>query len=182
MKFRLSILFAGLLLAGIAFYLAVQRAPHGDATNAVLQTSNDGYELIKGREDLRLDAYQGPSGKWTIGWGHTKSAKPGQSISRRDALRLLKEDVKYIEGHVRRMLKVSVNQNEFDALVSFAFNIGITRFRRSSVLRELNAGNRTKAADAFLLWTKIRINGELTESDYLKRHRVLERDLFLQPL
>ncbi len=178
MQMRVAILAAALMIAGAVFYFVGEGGPGSDRT---LVTTKAGYDLIKEREDLRLDAYQGPSGKWTIGWGHTQSAEPGLSISRREAVDLLQQDVKYTEEHVLRMLEVPVNQNEFNALVSFAFNVGITRFRRSSVLRELNAGNRHAAADAFLLWTKIRINGELRESSYLVKHRTAERELFLKP-
>lgn len=100
-----------------------------------------GIELIKRFEGCRLGSYRCPAGVWTIGYGHTLGVKPGQRITQEEAERLLWEDAARIEEGVRialgglRLLSAC----KMDALVSFAFNVGVEAFKRSTLLRKLRA-------------------------------------------
>ncbi len=122
-------------------------------------------------------AYQDDAGVWTIGWGHTRGVKPGDRISSTAAEQLLREDLSVAERDIRGCVKVPLCQNEYDALVSAFFNIG-GRFRDSSAIRALNSGDRRGAAEGLLLWSKIRVKGELTVADGLVRRRASECLLF----
>ena len=85
-----------------------------------MRTSQNGINLIKRFEGCRLTSYKCPSGKWTIGYGHTNGVKQGQKITKIKAEEYLKNDLKAFENAVEKMVKVPLNQNQFDALVSFA--------------------------------------------------------------
>ena len=90
-----------------------------------MKISDNGIELIKKFEGCQLTAYRCPAGVLTIGYGHTKNVKEGQKITKKKAEQLLREDLERFETHVNSYRKkYKFNQNEFDALVSFAFNIG----------------------------------------------------------
>lgn len=114
--------------------------------------SQKGIEHIKRWEGLRTNAYKCPANVWTIGYGHTKTAKPGMMISHLEAEELLRKDLKRFEDAVRRLVRVPLNQGQFDALVSFAFNVGTEAFRRSTLLRLLNEGKYNTAALQFHRW------------------------------
>lgn len=103
--------------------------------------SEKGLTLIKNFEGLRLEAYLCPSGVWTIGYGHTKGVKKGHKCTKEQASHYLRADVAWAEVAVRHLVKVPLNQNQFDALVSFVFNIGTGAFAKSTLLRVLNSGN-----------------------------------------
>ncbi|MBY0421805.1 MAG: lysozyme, partial [Parvularculaceae bacterium] len=120
-----------------------------------MKTSDTGIALIKRFEGLELKAYQDVAGIWTIGYGHTgDDVKAGMKISEREAEELLRKDVKRFEDGVLRLVTVSLNQNEFDALVSFTFNVGAEAFRKSTARRRLNAGDRVGAAEAITWFNK----------------------------
>lgn len=109
------------------------------------------------REGVVLKSYKDSVGVWTIGVGHayTYKGKPitaGLTITRDEAEALLAQDLAKFEAAVNSAVKVVINQTEFDAMVSLAFNIGSGAFAKSSVVRLLNAGDRNGAANAFLLW------------------------------
>jgi lysozyme len=142
----------------------------------------EGLNLIKEFEGLRLSSYLDPVGVWTIGYGHTAGIKPGDKISAGEAERLLLSDLAQFEAGVDSLVTVAVNENEFSALVVLAFNIGLTKFARSSVLKRLNAGNRSGAADTFALWNKGRVKGALVVLPGLTRRRTAEKALFLKPV
>lgn len=147
-----------------------------------MKTGDTGLNLIKGFEGLRMSAYYAPTEQWAIGYGHTTSARHGMAVTEDDAERLLNQDVDQIEAVVRETVMTPLNQNEFDALVSLIFNIGEDNFRHSSVLRKLNAGDKLGAAEAFEMWTKARLDGELVKLDGLVRRRAAEKSLFLMPI
>lgn len=129
-----------------------------------------------------LKAYQCPSGIWTIGYGHTFDVEPGDTITAAEADRLLDEDLDDAEDDVEALLTRPANDNEFAAMVSLRFNIGYDGFRKSSVLRLHNAGDRTGAAKAFALWNKGRNNkGELVVLNGLTRRRAVEAALYMTP-
>jgi lysozyme len=132
-------------------------------------------ELIKKWEGLKLEAYQDGGGVWTIGWGHTKTAQSGMKISRSEAERLLKEDLKWVEKAIKDLVKVKLSQNELDALSSFVFNVGATQFRSSTLLKKLNRGDKTGAANELLRW--VYDNGKVVQG--LKNRREDERSYFL---
>ncbi|WDI30717.1 lysozyme [Hyphococcus flavus] len=147
-----------------------------------MRTSPSGIDLIKRFEGLELEAYQDIAGIWTIGYGHTgDDVEPGMKISEKDAEELLKRDLRPREQAVDSAVKVPLNQNEFDALVSFVYNVGVGAFRGSTALKRLNKGDRIGAADALTWWNKATVGGVLREVLGLTRRRASERALFLTP-
>lgn len=147
-----------------------------------MKTNARGIALIKLHEELRLQAYQDPKGIWTIGYGSTRNVAPGMRITAETAELLLAQDLKGAETLVGRYVTVPLSSNEFSALVSFTFNCGGGALLCSTVLKELNRGNRAAAADAFLMWDKIRLpDGSMRVLPELARRRRDERDLFLSP-
>ncbi len=111
-------------------------------------------DLIRKFEGLRLKAYVCPAGKLTIGYGHTKGVKQGQRITEAEADDLLLQDVQQFADGVKKAVTVPINENQFGALVSFAFNIGLSAFRKSSLLKKLNAGQYGKVPTEMLRWNK----------------------------
>ena len=116
------------------------------------KTSQMGIDLIKCWEGLRTNAYLCPAKVWTIGYGHTRTAKPGMMISHNKAEELLLEDVRKYEAAVNSFCSVPITQNQFDALVSFTFNVGIAAFSQSTLLKLLNQGKYKSAALQFDRW------------------------------
>ncbi len=103
-----------------------------------MKLSINGLNAIKRFEGLRLNAYQCSAGVWTIGYGHTKGVKAGDSITEAQAEKYLLEDVKEAEDEVNWQ-GLKINQNQFDALVSFVFNLGAGNFRKSTLLKKIKA-------------------------------------------
>lgn len=148
--------------------------------NSTKITSKNGLELIKKYEGLRLDAYKDTAGILTIGYGHTKTVKPGMIINKEMAELLLKIDVMDAENAVRDLVNIELNQNQFDALVSFVFNIGRGNFKRSTLLKRLNENKILEAGEEFMKWTKARQPGGLKELPGLVKRRAEEKTLFLR--
>jgi len=121
-----------------------------------MQYSKEGLHLTEGFEGCRLIAYPDPGtggDPWTIGYGHTgPDVHPGMTITLEQAEDLLAQDVKRAEADVNAKLTVKVNQEEFDALVDFAFNCGCGNLNNSTLLKKLNAGDFEGAAQEFLKW------------------------------
>lgn len=163
----------------------------------------EGIELIKSFEGIpdgdpssvNLDAYLDPVGIWTIGWGHAityqgvflrgpqnkgiaRALYPG-GITIEQAEMLLRGELVNFARDVLRLAKVPLDDGQFAALVSFAFNCGSGNLASSTLLRKLNQGDYAGAADQFLLWNKARRNGVLVELPGLTRRRRAERALFL---
>ena len=108
-----------------------------------MKTSQAGIDLIKEIEDIELTAYPDPGSggePYTIGYGHTGGVRPGDRITEAEAEDLLKRDLAKFEQGVERLVVVQLSQGEFDALVSFAFNVGLGALEASTLLRRLNAG------------------------------------------
>lgn len=145
------------------------------------KVSATGIDLIKAFEGYRRGAAQLPDGRWTIGYGHSKTARRGAVVSEQDAELLLRFDLIEIAAAVNALTFTPLTQNQFDALASFAFNIGLTDFRRSSVLRRVNEGALLQAACAFEMWRKADFEGERIVVDALVRRRAAEKALFLTP-
>lgn len=144
-----------------------------------MRTQN--IDKIKNHEQLRLTAYLPTKNDvWTIGWGHTKTAKQGMVITEAQAEQLLRQDLDWVEATIKRLVKVPLEQNQFDALASLIFNIGGANFTKSTVLRKLNAGDYKGAADAFLMWNKQKdkVTGKMIKLNGLVTRRAEERALF----
>lgn len=145
-----------------------------------MQISKKGIELIKRFEGLELKAYQDSVGIWTIGYGWTqpvdgKKIGPDMVIDQATANRLLKCGVVQYEQGVNQLVKVKITQGQFDALVSFAYNLGLRSLSTSTLLQKLNAGDKQVAANEFGKWVNaggVKLNG-------LVKRRVAERELFL---
>lgn len=148
-----------------------------------MQVSNNGIALIKRFEGCVLTAYPDPGtggAPWTIGYGWTgmvdgKSVRPGMKIDMATADRLLRTGVVSFDLAVSKMLKVAVTQNQYDALVSLAYNIGTRALSTSTLMRKLNAGDTKGAADEFLRWN--RSGGKVIPG--LTSRRSAEREVFL---
>lgn len=140
-----------------------------------MKISIRGIELIKKYEGLRLEAYLCPAGVWTIGFGTTKGVKNGDKITQQAAEKLLADDLSKFEIGVTCSVTVPLSQNQFDALVSFAYNVGLGALRSSTLLRLLNAGDYKGAAAQFKRWNKA--GGK--ELAGLTRRRADEAALFL---
>lgn len=139
-----------------------------------MKTSNRGLALIREFEGLRLTAYQDAVGVWTIGYGTTRGVEKGQRITEAQAEELLREDVARFEPEVLRLVKVPLSQPQFDALVSFTYNLGSKNLGSSTLLRVLNAGDYKGAAGQFERWNKA--GGKVLAG--LTRRRSAERKLF----
>jgi lysozyme len=140
-----------------------------------MKQSDQGIDLIKRFEGVRLKAYDDGVGVLTIGYGHTSGVHWGDVITEDEAENLLQEDLEDFEECVNDLVDVSLNQAQFDALVSFTFNVGCGAFRRSTLLRKLNKGDYKAAANQLLRWN--RGGGRVLKG--LVRRRQAERDLFL---
>ena len=164
-----------------------------------MRTSDEGIDLIQRFEGLEdgdpdtpgLDPYLCPAGIATIGWGHVVRDERGNrlegwqglerageiypdGITRAEAEDLLADDLRSVERMVSRYVEVDLSQNEFDALISFTFNLGSGNLKRSTLLDHLNAGKKDLAAGEFWKWR--RANGEILRG--LVRRRAAEKALF----
>lgn len=140
-----------------------------------MKTSQTGIDLIKKFEGCRLKAYKCAADVWTIGYGHTKGVEPYEIITLAEAERLLKEDLEKYERNVEKYhFKYGWNQNEFDALVSFAFNLG-------SIDKLTAGGTRSRATIAEKMLTYNKISSGKVLAGLTKR-RQAERELFLTPV
>ena len=145
------------------------------------QVSRTAIDLIKRFEGYRRKSAQLADGRWTIGYGHTLTARDGAEVSEQDAEALLLYDLIAVAHSVNEWTYTPLTQNQFDSLCAFAFNIGVDNFRRSSVLRRVNEGQLLQAACAMELWRKADFEGERIVIDALVRRRSAEKTLFLTP-
>ena len=115
--------------------------------------SETGLALTKQFEGIRLSAYPDPAGIWTIGYGHTgPGVFPGVTITQPQADIFLESDVARAVTAINHLVSSAINQNQFDALVDFAFNLGIASLANSTLLRFVNNGDLPAAAAQFPLW------------------------------
>lgn len=145
------------------------------------QVSRAAIELIKRFEGYRRKAAQLPDGRWTIGYGHTLTAREGAEVSEADAEALLLYDMIGLARAVGELTFASLTRNQFDALCAFAYSIGLDAFRTSDVLKRVNEGAFTQAAFALELWRRAEFEGERIVVDALVRRRAAEKLLFLTP-
>lgn len=141
-----------------------------------MKTSQNGIELIKRFEGCRLETYICPAGVFTIGYGHTGAdVKSGLKITQEEAETLLKNDLKAFEKGVQRIIKKELTQNQFDALVSFAYNLGLENLKKSTLAKLINQGKIKEASSQFERWVYangVKLNG-------LIRRRKAEKELFV---
>ena len=142
-----------------------------------MNISENGINLIKRFEGCRLKAYRCPAGVLTIGYGHTGcDVSNGMVISQEKAENMLKMDLTVHCNNVSKLVKVPITQNQFDALVSFEFNVGYGALSTSTLLRLLNQGKYTEASKQFERW--VYAGGKPLEG--LKKRRIAEKELFLR--
>ena len=125
------------------------------------QISPHGLEKLKQWEGLKTKAYQDTGGVWTIGYGHTATAgdpkpKAGMVITAAEAERILLKDLTQYEAAVESLVKVELNDNQFAALVSFAYNVPLASFKKSKLLKKLNAGNYDAVPDELMKWVNVK--------------------------
>jgi lysozyme len=145
------------------------------------QVTRAAIDLIKAFEGYRRHAARLANGRWTIGYGHTLTAREGAEVSEKDAEALLTYDLIAVAHAVNDQTYTPLTQNQFDALCAFAFNIGLEKFRVCSVLRLVNQGQLLQAACGMELWRKADFQGERIVIDALVRRRAAEKNLFLTP-
>ncbi len=149
-----------------------------------MKINQETLDHIKKSEGLRLKAYPDPGTggePWTIGYGHTSRAglpavHPGMVITMQQAEDILRSDVEKFAQGVAAVITVPVSDNQFGAVVSFAFNVGMGNLKSSTLLKKLNAKNYNGAADEFLKWTKAA--GKVLPGLVTRRRE--ERALFLK--
>lgn len=134
--------------------------------------------LHKETEDGTIRSYRCPAGRWTIGYGHTKGVRSGMKITKAEADDILRADLVEFEDDVNKLVKVALTQAQFDALVSFAFNVGSAALASSTLLRKLNAGDADGAAAQFIRWNKATVKGKKVVLSGLTRRRAAEAALF----
>lgn len=142
-----------------------------------MRATEKALAIIKFSESCRLKAYPDTGGVWTIGWGHTRGVKEGDTCTQAQADAWLVEDVGDAERIIARHVLKPLTQNQFDGLVPFVYNIGAPQFIGSTMLRLLNRGQFTAAADQYPRWKLD--NGDVQPG--LIKRRAAERALFLTP-
>ena len=157
-----------LFMMSICVYIYIMRNDND------MKTSEVGVELIKEFEGCKQVAYQDSVGVWTIGYGHTKDVYEGQLAIKKTIERWLQEDLEEFESYVSKLVKVELNQNQFDALVAWTYNLGPTNLKESTMLRKLNYGDYESVPDEMRRWNKA--GGEVLNG--LVRRRDAEANLF----
>lgn len=141
-----------------------------------MKINEEGLRLIKHFEGFSERIYICPAGKRTIGFGHAllKNEKFPEIISKEEAEEILRVDLEKFEDAVERMIAYRINQNQFSALTSFCFNVGVAAFQRSTIRRKINSGYIKCAGEEFLRW--VFVNGKRYPGIY--RRRMAEKQLF----
>lgn len=119
-----------------------------------MNTSAEGIALIKKFEGCELKAYQCSAGVWTIGYGHTKGVEEGDTISKDEAEEMLVEELHEYENYVNEYVNVALSQNQFDALVSWVYNLGPANLKSSTMLKVLNEGKYEDVPAQMKRWNK----------------------------
>lgn len=130
------------------------------------QIDQESLKAIAEREGLRLSAYKDTGGTWTIGFGHTDGVQQGQTITQEQALAYLEADVATAQDCVESAVKVNLSDNQYGALVSFAYNIGCAAFCKSTLVKNLNSGDYAGVPKQMLRWVKV--NG-VTDNGLINR-------------
>jgi lysozyme len=153
-----------------------------------MKVNNAAIALVQKWEGFKPEAYLCPAGVWTIGYGITANAgigidpKPGMRVTEAQADQHLRAAMDRVARQIAPAITAPINENEFGAFVSLAYNIGAGGFKRSSALRHFNAGDKAKAAAAVKLWNKATVSGKLQVLRGLVNRREEEVALFLTPV
>tara|TARA_R100001129_G_C5284739_1_gene237936 strand:+ start:611 stop:1054 length:444 start_codon:yes stop_codon:yes gene_type:complete len=139
-----------------------------------MEISQEGIALIKKFEGCELEAYKCAAGVWTIGYGSTKGVKKGDSMSQEDADKLLLHEIKEYDGYVNDLVEVNLEQNQFDSLCSFCYNLGPQSLKSSTLLKVLNAKDYEGVPAQIKRWNKA--GGKVLQG--LVRRREAEALLF----
>ena len=139
-----------------------------------MKTSQKGIDLIKHFEGCELNAYKCPAGVWTIGYGHIKGVQEGDVITEQQADEMLVEELNEYENYINTLVAVPLNQNQYDALVSWVYNLGSSNLNSSTLLKVLNSGDYAGVPEQIMRWNKA--GGKVLEG--LTRRRQAEADLF----
>jgi len=121
-----------------------------------MRITDEGIALIKQWEGLRLEAYRDLGNVWTIGYGHTATAREGMSITEAEAERLLRFDLEEFQNAVNDAVRVELTPNQFAALVSWTYNVGVMAMRRSTLLKRLNAGDYEAVPAELAKWNRVK--------------------------
>jgi len=140
-----------------------------------MKISVEGLALIKKFEGLELEAYKCAAGVWTIGYGHTKGVQEGDVWSEAQADEMLEIELEEFEGYINDNVTVSLSQNQFDALVSWVYNLGPANLKASTMLKVLNSGDYEGVPAQIKRWNKA--GGKVLEG--LIRRREAEALLFI---
>ena len=143
-----------------------------------MEISQEGLSLIKKFEGCKLKSYKCAAGVWTIGYGSTNGIEEGMEISQERADMLLLEDVEIYENAVNELVKVPLEQNQYDALVTWTFNLGPTNLKNSTLLKVLNDKNYEGVPEQIKRWNKATVDGERQVLEGLVRRREAEALLF----
>ena len=143
-----------------------------------MNISQEGISLIKKFEGCEFKAYKCAAGKWTIGFGRIKNVKEGDTCTQEQAEEWLKEELLVYGSYVNSAVTVPLEQNEFDALVAWTYNLGPTNLNSSTMLRVLNENKKDEVPHQMRKWNKARVNGEKVVLPGLERRRLAESLLF----
>lgn len=138
-----------------------------------MEYSKQGLALTEQFEGCKLTAYQDSVGRWTLGFGHTAGVLPGQTCTQEEAEAMLEADVAWAVTFVNKMVKISLTQPQFDAIVDFTFNLGAGNFEHSTLLTLVNQGNFAAAANEFEKWD--RAGGQVV-AGLLRRRQAEEQE------
>ena len=139
-----------------------------------METSSEGISLIQKFEGCELEAYQCSAGVWTIGYGHTKDVVEGMTITKEQAEQMLVDELHEYENYINEYVTVALSQNQFDALVSWVYNLGPANLKASTMLKVLNSGKYEDVPAQIKRWNKA--GGKVLEG--LIRRREAEACLF----
>ena len=139
-----------------------------------METSSEGISLIQKFEGCELEAYQCSAGVWTIGYGHTKDVIKGMTITKEEAEQMLVDELHEYENYINEYVTVALSQNQFDALVSWVYNLGPANLKVSTMLKVLNKGQYEEVPAQMKRWNKA--GGKVLEG--LIRRREAEACLF----
>jgi lysozyme len=142
------------------------------------RVNDEALALIKRWEGLKTEAYLDVANVWTIGYGHTRTAKAGMVITEAEAEQLLRQDLREAETAVERLVQVDLTDGQFGALVSFVFNVGQGALASSTLLRKLNRGDYASVPSELVKWNKARVNGKLQPVKGLSNRRAAEVGLW----
>jgi lysozyme len=119
-----------------------------------MNISTPGIDLIKAFEGCKLEAYKCSGNVWTIGYGHTRHVEEGDKITQKVADYFLEYDVAMVETHCKRLINIPLEQHQWDAIVSWCFNLGCGNLRASTMLQVINSGQIDKVSEQIVRWNK----------------------------